>query len=139
MSSGVFVLKDQQTLIPMQPASFASEEDFQRLLASFPALLSGEQIDANAPRRWLLVAREPGIPSEQNGSARWAIDHVFLDQDGVPTLVEVKRSTDTRIRREVVGQMLDYAANCVVYWPVEELRQQFEATCSHVGDNPSEV
>ena len=28
-----------------------------------------------------------------------------------PTLVEVKRSSDTRIRREVVGQMLDYAAN----------------------------
>ena len=37
----------------------------------------------------------------------------------LPTLVEVKRSTDTRIRREVVGQMLDYAANAVVYLPVE--------------------
>lgn len=139
MSSGVFVLKDQQTLIPMQPASFASEEDFQRLLANFPALLAGEQIDAIVPRKWLLVAREPGIPSEENGSARWAIDHVFLDQNGVPTLVEVKRSTDTRIRREVVGQMLDYAANCVVYWPVEELRRQFEATCTGRGDDPSET
>jgi hypothetical protein len=32
----------------------------------------------------------------------------------VPTLLEVKRSSDTRIRREVVGQMLDYAANGVV-------------------------
>jgi hypothetical protein len=39
----------------------------------------------------------------------------------VPTLVEVKRSDDTRIRREVVGQMLDYAANGVVYWPGEVL------------------
>jgi len=28
-------------------------------------------------------------------------------------VVEVKRGTDTRIRREVVGQMLDYAANAV--------------------------
>lgn len=36
--------------------------------------------------------------------------------------MEVKRSTDTRIRREVVGQMLDYAANGVRYWPAEELR-----------------
>jgi hypothetical protein len=34
-----------------------------------------------------------------------------FDQNAVPTLVEVKRSSDTRIRREVVGQMLDYAAN----------------------------
>jgi len=139
MSSGVFVLKDQETLIPMQPASFASEEDFQRLLANFPALLSGEQIDPNAPRQWLLVAREKSIASEENGAARWAIDHLFLDQDGVPTLVEVKRSTDTRIRREVVGQMLDYAANCVVYWPVEELRQQFETNCAARGDDPSDA
>ena len=52
------------------------------------------------------------------------MDHLFLDQDAIPTLIEVKRSSDTRIRREVVGQMLDYAANAVVYWPVEDLRSQ---------------
>ena len=40
--------------------------------------------------------------------------------------MEVKRSTDTRLRREVVGQMLDYAANAVVYWPLETLRARFE-------------
>ncbi len=28
-----------------------------------------------------------------------------------------KRSSDTRICREVVGQMLDYAADTVAYWP----------------------
>jgi hypothetical protein len=55
---------------------------------------------------------------------------VFLDQEAVPTLVEVKRSEDTRIRREVVGQMLDYAANGVVYWPAERLRSDFEARCA---------
>ncbi len=33
----------------------------------------------------------------------------MVDKEGVPILVEVKRSTDTRIRREVVAQMLDYA------------------------------
>ena len=53
------------------------------------------------------------------------MDHLFLDQDSIPTIVEVKRSTDTRIRREVVGQLLDYAANAVVYWPVERLQAQF--------------
>jgi len=47
----------------------------------------------------------------------------------VPTLVEVKRATDTRIRREVVGQMLDYAANGVRYWPIEHIMEQFERTC----------
>ena len=33
-----------------------------------------------------------------------------LDQDAIPTLVKVERSSDTRVRCEVVGQMLDYAA-----------------------------
>ncbi len=45
----------------------------------------------------------------------------------IPTLVEVKRSTDSRIRREVVGQMLDYAANAVMSPPVEEIRARFMA------------
>jgi hypothetical protein len=53
------------------------------------------------------VQAEIGIGEEPDRSARWSLDHLFLD---VPTLVEVKRSTDTRVRREVVGQMLDYAA-----------------------------
>ncbi len=34
----------------------------------------------------------------------------------MPTLLEVTRSSDTRIRREVVGQMLDYAANPDAFW-----------------------
>ena len=67
------------------------------------------------------------------------MDHLFLDQDAVPTLVEVKRSSDTRIRREVVGQMLDYAANAVVYWPVERLRATFEASCETTGRDSQDV
>ncbi len=67
------------------------------------------------------------MPSEEGSGNRWSVDHLFLDQDAVPTIVEVKRSNDTRIRREVVGQMLDYAANAVVYWPVEAIRAEFEA------------
>jgi hypothetical protein len=65
--------------------------------------------------------------SSQSETSR-SVDHLFVDQDAVPTLVEVKRSSDTRIRREVVGQMLDYAANAVVYWPLERLRATFEAS-----------
>jgi hypothetical protein len=56
----------------------------------------------------------------------------------VPTLVEVKRQSDTRLRREVVGQMLDYAANAVVYWPVDQLRIEFEAACAKKGVDPEE-
>jgi len=132
----VFVLKDPDTLVAMQTAQFASEDDFQRLLARFPDLLAGGQIDPTSPRRWVLVSREKTIPSEDGGSGRWAIDHLFLDQDGIPTLVEVKRQSDTRIRREVVGQMLEYAANGVAYWPVEEMRSVFNTGCEARGVDP---
>jgi len=122
--------------VPLEVGHFVSEDDFQVLLAKFPALLAGDQIDPSNPRRWVLVRREAAIPSEENSGGRWSLDHLFLDQDGVPMLVEVKRQTDTRIRREVVGQMLDYAANCVVYLPVERLKVDFEATCRGNGTDP---
>lgn len=64
-----------------------------------------------------------------------SLDHLFLDHDGVPTLVEVKRSSDGRIRREVIGQMLDYAANAVVYLPVDRIRGWFEERCARDGVN----
>jgi hypothetical protein len=56
--SGVFLLQDENTLVPMEAASFATEDDFQRLLSRFPELLVGDQIDPETPRRWVLVRRE---------------------------------------------------------------------------------
>ncbi|MCB9929934.1 MAG: hypothetical protein H6844_11050 [Alphaproteobacteria bacterium] len=44
-------------------------------------------------------------------------------------LIEVKRASDTRIRREVIGQILDYAANGVAYWPKGALKAAFVRTC----------
>lgn len=114
----------------MAETGYLTEAHLQELLAKYPELLSGEQVDPESPRRWLLVLREAGIPDSQDGGNRWAVDHLFLDQDGVPTLVEVKRSSDGRIRREMIGQMLDYAANALVYWPHERVRQYFEQSCT---------
>ena len=128
MADDIFIIQDDGTLIEMNEQAYDSEELLQRLLADYPSLLAGGQVDVVSPRRWLLVKREMGIPGEEAGGGRWSLDHLFLDQDGIPTLVEVKRSTDTRLRREVVGQMLDYAANAVVYWPVERIREEFKVS-----------
>ena len=38
----------------------------------------------------------------------------------------------------MVGQLLEYAANAVVYWPVEGLRAKFEARCEAQGRTPEE-
>jgi hypothetical protein len=69
--------------------------------------------------------------------ARWRVDHLFLDQEGVPTLVEVKHSSNTQIRREIVGQLLEYAANSSNYWTAERMRESFEAQCSAVQRDPA--
>ena len=118
----IFLLEGEDHLKEISQAAYETEDLLQRLLMNHPALLAGHQIDEENPPRWLLVSREMGIPDAEGGSNRWSVDHMFLDQFGVPTFVEVKRASDTRIRREVVGQMLDYAANAQKYWPVETLR-----------------
>lgn len=139
MASGVFLIQADGQLVEMSEENYGQEADFQELLAKYPNLLAGNQINDAQPRRWLLISREATLPSEENGSDRWSVDHLFLDQDAIPTLVEVKRSSDTRIRREVIGQMLEYAANAVVYWPVEEIRAKFDATCQARGLNSDDV
>lgn len=136
MSGTIYLIKDDSKLVEMKEEPYNSEDLLQELLERYPNLLAGDQIDSVSPRKWLLVKREIALASEEEGSGRWSVDHLFLDQDGIPTLVEVKRSTDTRIRREVVGQMLDYAANAVVYWPVENLRAHFEVTCEKRNEEP---
>lgn len=62
--------------------------------------MAGHLIDPVTPRRWLLVDLELAIPDAPEANGCWTLDHLFLDQDGVPTPVEVKRGSDTRIRRE---------------------------------------
>jgi hypothetical protein len=137
MNTGVFILHDDGKLDEMRERPYDSESLLQELLAKYPNLLAGDQMDDEEPRRWLLISREMGIAGEEGGGERWSLDHLFLDQDATPTLVEVKRSSDTRIRREVVGQMLDYAANAVLYWPVETIRARFETTCEQNGLDPA--
>src|SRR3954453_11799020 len=104
---------------------YAAESDLQGYLAAHPDLLSAEAAE-DERRRWLLVRREMGVADREEGRDRWSLDHLFVDQDAIPTFVEVKRSSDTRLRREVVGQMLDYAANASAYWDAGRLRSSFE-------------
>jgi len=129
VSTGFFSIGEDGKLKDVSEVAFEKEDTLQELVAKFPRLLSGDEGSSAEPSQWLFVAREMGIPSEENQPNRWSVDHLFLDRSGVPTLVEVKRSEDTRIRREVVGQMLDYAANASIFWPMETIRNSFSETC----------
>ena len=107
MSTGMFLERSDGELVEMTQEGFESEDLFQELLSNHPALIPGDQMGNQSARRWLLIAREAGIPGQEDEGARWSLDHLFVDQDAIPTLVEVKRSSDTRIRREVVAHIID--------------------------------
>jgi hypothetical protein len=136
MAGGKIYLRAEGGLVAMSEARYDAEEELQILLADYPDLLAGDQMRPGAPRRWLLVTREAGVPDSAGAQPRWFLDHLFLDQDAVPTLIEVKRSTNTQIRREVVGQMLDYAANVVEHWPAGQIRALFEERARASGSDP---
>jgi hypothetical protein len=136
-NDGIFLIREGQLMVLSQ-RPYESEALLQQALASFPAVLAGSTTGEGDASSLLLVKREMGVPSSDGGSPQWSLDHLFVDTEGVPVVVEVKRSSDTRIRREVVGQMLDYAANAVRYWPVDDLRAAFETTAEAEGTSGEE-
>jgi len=128
MGQGIFIIQPNGSLLQLNQTPYDSELILQELLAKYPNLLSGDDVESGEPTRWLLVKQEMGVQNSEYSGDRWSLDHLFLDQNSVPTFVEVKRASDTRIRREVVGQMLDYAANAMAYWPVNKIRETLENT-----------
>lgn len=119
----------------MKRSGFESEDIFQSLLSRHPGLLKKA---AGPGGRLLLVTRELGIPEEMGGYGRWSLDHLFVDSEGIPVFVEVKRATDTRARSEVVAQMLDYAANGIAYWQIGGLISAYQASATEEGKDPDE-
>ena len=136
MSDNLFLLGADNILKRMPLSRFKSEDVFQQLLAKHTDLLTNADAGDESPRRLILVQREASVPIAEQGAGYFAVDHLFLDQDGVPTLVEVKRADDTRARREVVAQMLDYAANAVSFWRIDDLIKAYHRTCDLESVDP---
>lgn len=116
------VSRTEKELVPMEKTPYVKEDILQNLLERYPDLIPGDQINPDRPRKWLLVKREVSIPCQQDGCDNWSIDHLFLDQEGIPTLIECRRAADSRIRREVIAQMLEYATNGTMYRSADRLR-----------------
>jgi hypothetical protein len=126
MSGSIYLLNQNDKITELKETNYENENFFQSLIERYPNILAGDQIDPNNPRKWILISREMGVPDSENRSNQWSLDHLFSDQDAIPTFIEVKRCTDTRIRREVVAQMLDYAANGSAYWTIDTIKMSFE-------------
>jgi hypothetical protein len=132
MARGIFLMTEENKLVEMNEREYDSEAILQDILARFPTLLLNEN-EASDGKELLLIKREMAVPSDIDENPGWSADHLFISHEGIPIIVEVKRKTDTRIRREVVGQMLDYAANGISYWSIEYLQNTFEDNCIKDG------
>jgi hypothetical protein len=125
----LFLVQPEAGLVRMSPSSPATEDELQDLIARYPELIGDSEGGL------LLIERENAIPDKLNGAGRWSIDHLYVTKSATPVLVEVKRASDTRIRREVVGQMLDYAATGVAYWLAGSLGERFAIACGNRGSD----
>jgi hypothetical protein len=139
MSSNAIFLKVENTLAVLRETPYDSKAVLQTALAEYPEVLAGPTTEGDGTGRLLFLTQEMPVPNSADGTGAQRLDHLFLDQEGVPVLVEVKRSSDARIRREVVGQMLDYAANAVKYWPVSTLQAALGRTAAAKSTTAEEL
>ncbi|WP_071515665.1 hypothetical protein [Geitlerinema sp. PCC 9228] len=139
MSGGIYLIQNDDRLVEMKEQAYETEEQLQELLEKYPNLLAGDRIDRGTARQWLTVYREIDLPIDEDGDGRWSLEHLFVDQNAIPTLVSVKHSDDTASRRQVIGQLLEYAANAMVAWPLEFIVSQFESNCRHADRDPEQV
>jgi hypothetical protein len=95
------------------------EDALQAFFENYPQLIPGKQIDPGNenPPRFVLLRREMPISS-------WSLDHLFVDQRGILTLVETKLFENPDLRRVVVGQLIEYAANSIELWANGIARQK---------------
>jgi len=129
-------LKHGDTFVAMTETPYTGEGVLQALVAEHPEMLASDDA-GHGPL--LLVKREAPVSDQEDGGGRWWLDHLYLDAQGVPTLVEVKRGSDTRGRREVVAQMLDYAANAKTSFNTDQLQVWLAEDAARRGSTVEET
>jgi hypothetical protein len=127
MTQGMIYMVDGTGLRRMSPSAPESEDRMQSLVASYPELIS------DGDGELLLIRRELAV-SDGEDAGRWSLDHLFVTREAIPVLVELKRAVDTRLRREVVGQMLDYAANAGAHWRAGSMAESFGKTAGDAAE-----
>ena len=103
---------------------YKDESELQELLAANPDFLSRAWSDKKT--YIYLVQREMPAHSEERDSDFYA-DHLFIDSEGVPIIVEAKLSTNSEIHSRVISQMIDYACRART-WGQAVLRDRFLAS-----------
>ncbi|MFC1907507.1 hypothetical protein ACFLW8_05425 [Chloroflexota bacterium] len=91
---------------------YTAESELQGYLRKYPDLIPLEEVMDNAPHL-VCIGEEVEVPSGY-------IDLLFIDENGVLTIVETKLAKNPEIRRKVIGQIMEYASH-ISDWTVDEV------------------
>ncbi len=99
---GMILVIEGDKATPLDKTRFTEEGKLQDYLEKYPSLIPlGEIVEGASDL--LCIGREVGVPS---GS----IDLLFIDKDGLLTVIETKLARNPEARRTVIGQIIEYAS-----------------------------
>jgi hypothetical protein len=107
-----------------EPFAYELENALQDLLSTHPSLIPGVSADARTAREM-----QSGV-----GPA----DVVAVDSDGALTIVECKLAANQEARREIIGQVFDYAAQ-LSKMPIEEFEARWNKRASSPLFSPDDA
>jgi len=99
---GKILVINGEKVTPLNKIKFTEEGKLQDYLEKYPSLIPLSEILEGAPDL-LCIGRE--VPAGQG----W-VDLLFVDIDGLLTIVETKLEKNPESRRKVIGQVIEYAS-----------------------------
>lgn len=93
----LYVLTDKKAEVVTEH-TYEAELELQTIVTENPHLL----LEEDSGKQLFLLEPEFKLSEYEGSSNAFSLDQLMIGSDGVPALVEVKRSGDNRIKREVV-------------------------------------
>jgi len=121
------LLIDGDNIKVIDKVKFAEEGKLQDYLEKYPTLIPLADIVEGASDL-LCIGREVG-------AGPGAIDLLFIDKDGLLTIVETKLAKNPEARRTVIGQIIEYASY-ISQWTADKV---YEVANDYLKSNLDEV
>lgn len=103
---------DGEKVTALEESEFTEERKLQDYLKDFPTLIPLEDVVEEAPEL-ICIGKEVAVPSG-------ALDLLFIDKNGLITVIETKLVNNPEIRREVIGQIIEYASY-ISHWSADKV------------------
>ena len=119
----LFIVEGGETRI-LEDQGFDNEKLLQDVLEKFPEFIALDDLGVVEP--FIVIGREVETPAGY-------IDVLCIDGDGVLTVIETKLARNSQIRREVIGQVLEYVGQ-LSNWTAHDVLQAANKYFKSVSD-----